>query len=83
MIERAMRSLHFAVDSKRSAKQQALDLIPQLQQAIPLERAPMRLRITLSGGGDDNKARDTQLGAILDRVQVGDGGAKSNAMMNS
>ena len=81
-----MRSLHFAVDSKRSAKQQALDLIPQLQQAIPLERAPMRLRITLSSGGGgggggrrrvedddddgDEQKKDAELRRILDDVQV-------------
>ncbi|XP_075220657.1 SBDS ribosome maturation factor [Lycorma delicatula] len=49
MIEKAMKDVHFSVKPNRNAKQQALDVIPQLKEAIPLERAQMRLRVVLSG----------------------------------
>ncbi|KAK6638384.1 hypothetical protein RUM44_008813 [Polyplax serrata] len=45
MIEKAMKDIHFSVKPNRSAKQQALDAIPQLKESIPLERAQMRLKI--------------------------------------
>lgn len=47
MIEKAMKDIHFSVKPNRNAKQQALDVIPQLKAVIPLERAQMRLRVTL------------------------------------
>lgn len=46
MIESAMRKCHVNVTSARAAKTQALDAIPQLQQVMPIERAPMRVRVT-------------------------------------
>mmetsp|Transcript_20251 Transcript_20251/g.64423 ORF Transcript_20251/g.64423 Transcript_20251/m.64423 type:complete len:256 (+) Transcript_20251:183-950(+) len=45
IIERGMKDVHFAVDPKRSAKQQALELIPRLQDKFPIERARMRVRV--------------------------------------
>ncbi|XP_058796869.1 ribosome maturation protein SBDS [Phymastichus coffea] len=49
LIEKAMKDIHFSVKPNRNAKQQALDVIPQLKTVIPLERAQMRLKITISG----------------------------------
>lgn len=49
MIEKAMKDVHFSVKPNRNAKQQALDVIPQLKTVIPLERAQMRLKVTVSG----------------------------------
>ncbi|XP_015175120.1 PREDICTED: ribosome maturation protein SBDS [Polistes dominula] len=49
MIEKAMKDIHFSVKPNRNAKQQALDIIPQLKTVMPLERAQMRLKITISG----------------------------------
>lgn len=49
MIEKAMKDLHFSVKPNRNTKQQALDVIPQLKTVIPLERAQMRLKITIPG----------------------------------
>ncbi|XP_063973932.1 ribosome maturation protein SBDS [Diachasmimorpha longicaudata] len=49
MIEKAMRDVHFSVKPNRNAKQQALEVIPQLKSVMPLERAQMRLRVVLSG----------------------------------
>ncbi|XP_070169871.1 ribosome maturation protein SBDS isoform X2 [Polyergus mexicanus] len=48
MIENAMREeIHFSVKPNRNAKQQALDVILQLKEVMPLERAQMRLRIVI------------------------------------
>ena len=50
LIEKAMReNLHYSVVPRRSAKQQALDVIRLLREkGFPIERAPMRLRIVSS-----------------------------------
>lgn len=45
MIEKAMKDIHFSVKPNRSAKQQALDVIPQLKESLPIERAQMRIKI--------------------------------------
>jgi len=49
MIEKAMNDLHFSVNPNRNAKQQALDVIRQIQEKniMPIARAQMRLRIAL------------------------------------
>ncbi|KAJ1654710.1 hypothetical protein IWQ61_005406 [Dispira simplex] len=49
MIEKAMADLHYNIHPNRNAKQQALDVIKQLQDkaVIPIARAQMRVRITL------------------------------------
>ncbi|KAJ8681309.1 hypothetical protein QAD02_017096 [Eretmocerus hayati] len=49
LIEKAMKDIHFSVKPNRNAKQQALDVIPQLKAVMPLERAQMRLRVMISG----------------------------------
>lgn len=49
LIEKAMKDIHFSVKPNRNAKQQALDVIPQLKGAIPIERAQMRLKAIVSG----------------------------------
>ncbi|XP_012285076.1 ribosome maturation protein SBDS [Orussus abietinus] len=57
MIEKAMKDVHFSVKPNRNAKQQALDVIPQLKTVIPLERAQMRVRVLVSGK-EARKLRD-------------------------
>ncbi|KAJ1729237.1 hypothetical protein LPJ61_003621, partial [Coemansia biformis] len=49
MVEKAMSDIHYSVNTNRSAKQQALDVIRQLQDngAFPIARARMRIRIVL------------------------------------
>lgn len=48
MIESAMKDqIHFSVKPNRNSKQQALEVISQLKEAIPIERAQMRLRILI------------------------------------
>ncbi|CAL7933177.1 unnamed protein product [Xylocopa violacea] len=57
MIEKAMKDIHFSVKPNRNAKQQALDVIPQLKAVMPLEQAQMRLRVLVSGK-EARKLRD-------------------------
>ena len=46
-IESAMRdTIHYSVHPNKAAKQQALDVIAQLRQHIPLERTKMHVRVT-------------------------------------
>lgn len=47
MIERLMREVHFAVDPHRNSKQQALELIRELQSKYPITRARMKLRFVV------------------------------------
>lgn len=47
-IERSMKDIHFSIQPGKSEKVQALEVIRQLQAAqVPIERAKMRIRITL------------------------------------
>ena len=68
MIEKAMKDVHFSVKPNRNAKQQALDVIPQLKDIMPLERAQMRLHIS-TGGKEARKLREkiAKLGANIER----------------
>lgn len=48
MIEKAMKDNHYSVKMNKNAKQQALEVITLLKATLPLERARMRLQITLA-----------------------------------
>ncbi|XP_055637204.1 ribosome maturation protein SBDS [Toxorhynchites rutilus septentrionalis] len=47
IIEKSIRDIHYSIKPNRNAKQQALEVIKLLQATIPLERAKMRLKVTL------------------------------------
>eukprot|EP01134_Creolimax_fragrantissima_P000046 CFRG0046T1 len=47
VIEASMKEAHYNCKPNRSSKQQALDVIRILQEAIPIERAQMRVRVFL------------------------------------
>eukprot|EP00298_Acanthocystis_sp_HF-20_P030185 c9271_g1_i2.p1 GENE.c9271_g1_i2~~c9271_g1_i2.p1 ORF type:complete len:253 (+),score=106.01 c9271_g1_i2:48-806(+) len=47
-IEKAMKDIHFSVVTSRSTKQQALEVIKQLKNVLPIERVKMRLKIEVS-----------------------------------
>ncbi|CDW56281.1 ribosome maturation protein SBDS [Trichuris trichiura] len=50
IIETALHEIHWSVKPNRSAKQQALEVIPKLKDKLPIERAKMRVRIFLPAG---------------------------------
>jgi len=47
VIEKALKDCHFSVKPNRSSKQQALEIIPTLRESMKIERAKMRVRITV------------------------------------
>uniref|UniRef100_A0A0D6R5I9 U1-type domain-containing protein n=1 Tax=Araucaria cunninghamii TaxID=56994 RepID=A0A0D6R5I9_ARACU len=57
MIERLMHEVHFAVDPHKSSKQQALELIRELQKHFPIKRSPMKLRIVIPDNQEGNLLR--------------------------
>lgn len=45
MIEKSLKQIHFSVKPNRNTKQQANDVISQLKEIIPIEKAQMKLRV--------------------------------------
>lgn len=68
MIETAMKGIHFSVKPNRNVKQQALDVIPQLQKVMPLERAQMRVRILVMREKDIEKLKE-KLPKMMTKVE--------------
>ncbi|KAL7078595.1 hypothetical protein ACQ4LE_002576 [Meloidogyne hapla] len=46
-IENALRDAHFSLKSNHSAKQQALEMIPKLRENLKIDRAKMRVRVSV------------------------------------
>ncbi|CAO3609149.1 unnamed protein product [Cunninghamella blakesleeana] len=74
MIEKAMQDLHLSVNPKRSTKSQALDVIKQLQekQLLPIQRAQMRIRITLPQGKDSKKVLKESITPLVTSMEEED-----------
>lgn len=47
IIEKAMKECHIAIKANKGAKQQALDTVGKLKAQLPIERAQMRIKITV------------------------------------
>lgn len=47
MIEKAMKECHIAVKPNKNSKQQALEAIGKLKETLQIERAQMRIKITI------------------------------------
>lgn len=45
MIEKCLKQIHFSVKPNKNNKQQALSVIKELKNIIPIERAQMKLRV--------------------------------------
>lgn len=84
MIEKAMQDLHLSVNPKRSAKSQALDVIKQLQekQILPIQRAQMRIRITLQQSKESKKLRESIL-PLLTSVEDEDAGSSEIELVST
>uniref|UniRef100_A0A8C1V298 Ribosome maturation protein SBDS n=2 Tax=Cyprinus carpio TaxID=7962 RepID=A0A8C1V298_CYPCA len=67
LIERAMKDIHFSVKANKSTKQQALEVIKQLQQSIQIQRAHMRLRFVLPAR--DGKRLKEKLRPLIKTVE--------------
>ncbi|PWN89350.1 Shwachman-Bodian-diamond syndrome protein [Acaromyces ingoldii] len=72
IIEKAMHDIHFGVKQNKSAKSQALDVIRQLQasKTIPIERARMRVRVTMPT--KDGKRIKEKVQELVDKVEDDD-----------
>jgi ribosome maturation protein SDO1 len=71
MLERALKDVHFSVDPKRPAKTQALEALPILKSRFPIERARMRLRITIPlTGGDELKELLNSKAAVVEEQDL-------------
>ncbi|XP_065220975.1 ribosome maturation protein SBDS [Planococcus citri] len=67
IISKALKDVHFSAKQNKSAKQQALEMIPKLQTVIPIERAQMRVKVTMSGK-EANKLKE-KLVKIVTKVE--------------
>ncbi|KAI9502158.1 hypothetical protein GGI25_003385 [Coemansia spiralis] len=65
MIEKAMADIHYSVNQNRGAKQQALDVIRQIQEhgTVPIARAQMRIRVALPAK-DAKRIRDDLMALV-------------------
>lgn len=58
MIEKAMKDIHFSVKMNKNSKQQSLEVINLLKESLPIERARMRLKITLNSTKEAKQMQD-------------------------
>jgi ribosome maturation protein SDO1 len=73
IIEKALKDIHFSVKPGRNSKQQALEAIQSLKTVISIDRAQMRLRITVSGNQTKSVAEKlSSLGKIEDKTFTAD-----------
>jgi len=71
IIEKCMKQVHFSVKPNRNSKQQAIELIPQLKDAMPIERAMMKLRVVTH---KKNKDKLKELAKVMESEKIsGDG----------
>ncbi|KAG5671955.1 hypothetical protein PVAND_002121 [Polypedilum vanderplanki] len=52
IIEKAMKDAHYSIKPNKNVKSQALDVIKLLKQSIPIEKAQMRVKITVTNCKD-------------------------------
>uniref|UniRef100_A0A914HB71 Ribosome maturation protein SBDS n=1 Tax=Globodera rostochiensis TaxID=31243 RepID=A0A914HB71_GLORO len=69
-IEKALHDAHFSLKNNRSTKQQALEMIPKLRESLKIDRAKMRIRVSVPG--KNAKMLHSKLKAYFDTVEVED-----------
>jgi len=70
VIEKALHDEHFALKANKSAKQQALEAIPKLRENMAIDRAKMRIRVSVPS--KDSKGLHERLKHLFDTVEVED-----------
>jgi len=73
IIEKGLKEVHFTAKPGRSAKQQALDAIPKLKATMQIDRAQMRVRVSM--GTSQWKAiseKVTAMGSLENKEWTGD-----------
>lgn len=64
IIEKAMKDSHYSIKPNKNVKSQALDVIKLLKEHIPIEKAQMRVKITVTNC-KDKKLRFDELPKLL------------------
>ena len=73
IIEKGLKEVHFTVKPGRNAKQQALEAIPKLKSAMNIDRAQMRVRISMgTSQWKSNSEKIQNMGSIEDKDISGD-----------
>eukprot|EP01133_Synstelium_polycarpum_P003503 gene3503-4002_t len=67
IIEKAMKDVHYSLHPTKSSKQQSLEVIKQISAIIPIQRAQMRLNITINV--KDPKAIRDKLAAQVQKIE--------------
>ncbi|RCN31695.1 rRNA metabolism protein, SBDS family [Ancylostoma caninum] len=70
IIDKALHEMHFSLKPNRSAKQQALEVIPKLRETIRIERAKMRIRVSMPS--HEAKLTHNRLKALFAEVEMED-----------
>ncbi|KAF8357305.1 sbds-1 [Pristionchus pacificus] len=65
VIDKALHEIHFALRPGRNAKQQALEVLPRLKETMNIERAKMRVRVSVTG-----KNIDARLKPLFTTIEV-------------
>lgn len=64
IIEKSMKDVHYSIKPNKNIKSQALDVIKMLKEHIPIEKAQMRVKISVSNC-KDKKLRFDELPKLL------------------
>lgn len=64
IVEKAMKDAHYSIKPNKNVKSQALDAIKMLKEQIPIEKAQMRVKITITNC-KDKKMRFDELPKLL------------------
>ena len=77
LIEQSMKDAHFSINTNKSAKQQALDVIRLLQSSgtLPIERARMKVRLEIPN--KDAKRLKEKLHKLINKIESEDFNATS------
>uniref|UniRef100_A0A915Q4K7 Ribosome maturation protein SBDS n=1 Tax=Setaria digitata TaxID=48799 RepID=A0A915Q4K7_9BILA len=70
VIENVLHEAHFSLKPNRSAKQQALEIIPKLRESMRIDRAEMRLRVSVEA--KEAKRVHDRLKGMFTKVEVED-----------
>ncbi|WKY00370.1 hypothetical protein Q1695_014878 [Nippostrongylus brasiliensis] len=70
VIDKALHEMHFSLKPNKNAKQQALEAIPKLREAIRLERAKMRIRVAMPS--HEAKITHSRLKALFSELEMED-----------
>jgi len=65
MIEKSMKEAHISIKPNKGTKQQALEVMKKLEEVMPIARAQMKLRVTIT----DGKAYRNKLKELATKVE--------------